>query len=81
MQENSKNMHVVTDDLYFVIDEKLNSVEMTEKGTDIITGSAADPNFFIMPDIGSEIAELEKSDLSVGRKTGAEGQVAAGLCH
>jgi preprotein translocase subunit SecA len=63
MQENSKNMHVVTDDLYFIIDEKLNSVEMTEKGTDIITGSSADPSFFIMPDIGSEIAELEKSAL------------------
>ncbi len=68
MQENSKNMHLVTDDLYFIIDEKLNSVEMTEKGTDIITGSASDPNFFIMPDIGSEIAELEKSDLSPEEK-------------
>ena len=45
MQENSKNMHVVTDDLYFIIDEKQNSVEMTEKGTDLITGSAADPDF------------------------------------
>src|SRR5665647_2053153 len=64
MQENSKNMHLATDDLFFIIDEKLNSVEMTEKGTDIITGSAADPNFFIMPDIGSEIAELERTGLS-----------------
>jgi preprotein translocase subunit SecA len=64
MQENSKNMHLATDDLFFIIDEKLNSVEMTEKGTDIITGSAADPNFFIMPDIGSEIAELERAGLS-----------------
>jgi preprotein translocase subunit SecA len=68
MQENSKNMHVATDDLFFIIDEKLNSVEMTEKGTDLITGSAADPNFFIMPDIGSEIAELEKSALSPEEK-------------
>jgi preprotein translocase subunit SecA len=68
MQENNKNMHVVTDDLYFIIDEKLNSVEMTEKGTDLITGSASDPNFFIMPDIGSEIAELEKSSLSAEEK-------------
>jgi preprotein translocase subunit SecA len=68
MQENSKNMHVVTDDLYFIIDEKLNSVEMTEKGTDLITGSADDPNFFIMPDIGSEIAELEKSAMSADEK-------------
>ena len=63
MQENSKNMHKVTDDLYFVIDEKLNSVEMTEKGTDIITGSASDPDFFVMPDIGSEVAELERLGL------------------
>jgi preprotein translocase subunit SecA len=68
MQENSKNMHVVTDDLYFIIDEKQNTVEMTEKGTDLITGSASDPNFFIMPDIGSEIAELEKSNLNKEEK-------------
>jgi len=68
MQENSKNMHVATDDLYFIIDEKLNTVEMTEKGTDIITGTAADANFFVMPDIGSEIAELEKSNLSAEEK-------------
>jgi preprotein translocase subunit SecA len=68
MQENSKNMHVVTDDLYFIIDEKQNSVEMTEKGTDLITGSASDPDFFIMPDIGSEVAELEKSNLSADEK-------------
>ncbi|MFO7370258.1 MAG: preprotein translocase subunit SecA [Bacteroidales bacterium] len=68
MQENSKNMHVVTDDLYFIIDERQNSVEMTEKGTDLITGSASDPSFFIMPDIGSEIAELEKSSVSPEEK-------------
>ncbi len=68
MQENSKNMHVVTDDLYFIIDEKQNSVELTEKGTDLLSGSASDPNFFIMPDIGSEIAELEKSQLSTEEK-------------
>jgi preprotein translocase subunit SecA len=46
MQENNKNMHVVTDDLYFVIDEKLNSVELTEKGLDLITGSASDAGFY-----------------------------------
>ncbi len=64
MQENSKNMFKVTDELFFVIDEKLNSVDMTEKGIDLITTSAEDASFFIMPDIGSEIAELEKSGLS-----------------
>jgi preprotein translocase subunit SecA len=68
MQENSKNMHIVTDDLYFIIDEKLNSVEMTEKGTDLITGSADDPNFFIMPDIGSEVAEIEKLNIPIEEK-------------
>jgi preprotein translocase subunit SecA len=68
MQENNKNMHIVTDDLYFIIEEKLNSVELTEKGLDLITGSASDPSFFIMPDIGSEIAELEKSNIAAEEK-------------
>ncbi len=64
MQENSKNMYKVTDELYFVIDEKNNSIEMTEKGLDLITSSSEDANFFILPDIGSEIAELDNSGLS-----------------
>ena len=68
MQEQSKNMHLVTDDLFFIIEEKLNSVELTEKGIDLITGDSDDPAFFIMPDIGSEIAEIEKSDLSDKKK-------------
>ncbi len=62
MQENSKNMPVVTDPLYFVIDEKTNSVEMTDKGLDLITGDSDDPEFFVMPDIGSEMAALEKNE-------------------
>lgn len=64
MAENSKNMHIVTDKLFFVIDEKHNSIELTEKGIDLITGASDDPQFFVLPDIGSEIAELEKSNLS-----------------
>ncbi len=64
MQDNNKNMHKATDDLYFIIEEKLNSVELTDKGIDIITTSSDDPNFFIMPDIGAEVAELENSGLS-----------------
>jgi len=63
MQENNKNMHVVTDPLYFVIDEKHNSIELTEKGIDLLTGNTDDPHFFVLPDIGSEIAELEKSGI------------------
>ena len=64
MQENSKNMHKVTDDLYFIIEEKLNSIELTDKGIDLVTDSAEETDFFILPDIGSEIVELEKSGLS-----------------
>jgi preprotein translocase subunit SecA len=64
MQENSKNMYKVTDELYFVIDEKNNSIEMSEKGLDLITSSSEDSAFFILPDIGSEIAELDSSGLS-----------------
>jgi len=64
MQENNKNMHIVTDDLFFVIDEKLNSVELTDQGIDLITSSSEDAKFFVLPDIGSEVAEIEKSNLS-----------------
>ncbi|MCP4313489.1 MAG: preprotein translocase subunit SecA [Bacteroidetes bacterium] len=63
MQEQSKNMHLVTDDLFFIIEEKMNSVELTEQGIDLITGDSDDPAFFILPDIGSEVAEIEKSDM------------------
>ena len=59
MQENSKNMHVVTDPLFFVIDEKNNSIELTDQGLDLITGSSEDAEFFVLPDVGSDIAILE----------------------
>ncbi len=61
MQDNNKNMHIITDELYFVIDEKLNSVELTDKGIDLISKSFDDKSFFILPDIGSTIADLEKN--------------------
>ncbi len=68
MQENNKRMHIVTDDLYFVIDEKHNSIELTDKGIDLITGDSDDPQFFILPDVGSEMAELDKQNLSPEEK-------------
>jgi len=64
MSEQSKHMHLIDDELYFVIDEKNNSVDLTEKGIDIITSGTEDTRFFILPDIGSEIADLEKQNLS-----------------
>jgi len=64
LQEQSKNMPKVDAELYFVIDEKNNQVELTEKGIELITASGEDPSFFIMPDVGTEVAEIEKSNLT-----------------
>lgn len=61
MQDNNREMHVATDPLYFVIEEKNNSIELTDKGIDELTGASDDPNFFVIPDIGMEIANIEKS--------------------
>jgi preprotein translocase subunit SecA len=68
LQDQQKEMHKIDADLYFVIDEKLNSVDLTEKGAEFITSSGEDPNFFIIPDVGSEIAEIEKSNLPEDEK-------------
>jgi preprotein translocase subunit SecA len=64
MQDQNKEMHKVDAELFFIIDEKNNQVELAEKGIEMITASGEDPHFFVMPDVGTEIAEIEKSDLS-----------------
>ncbi|MEI8112810.1 MAG: preprotein translocase subunit SecA [Bacteroidia bacterium] len=61
MQDNNKLMHIITDDLFFVIEEKQNSVELTDKGIDLISDDNDDPTFFVLPDVGSEIAEIEQN--------------------
>ncbi|MCU0458649.1 MAG: preprotein translocase subunit SecA [Bacteroidales bacterium] len=61
MQNNSKEMPKVTEELYFIIDEKANSIELTEKGHDLISTSVEDSSFFVLPDVGSKIADIEKS--------------------
>lgn len=63
MQDQSKEMHKIDDDLFFVIDEKNNTVDLTEKGIDLITGDSQDPNFFIVPDLSTAIDEIENSSL------------------
>ncbi len=68
LAEQAKNMHIITDELYFVIDEKSNSVDLTDQGIDIVNESAGDPDFYVLPDVGAEIAELEKSDISEKKK-------------
>ena len=68
MQDNEREMHIVTDELYFVINEKQHSVDMTDKGRDLITGNLEDTNFFVLPDVGAAIAEVQKSGLSADEK-------------
>lgn len=60
LQDNKRNMPEADKPLFFIIDEKDNSVELTEKGIDLITGEGEDPKFFIMPEIGTELNKLEK---------------------
>ena len=68
IQDNEREMHIVTDELYFVISEKQHSVDMTDKGRDLITGNLSDSNFFVLPDVGAAIAEVQKSELSAEEK-------------
>ncbi|MEJ2004050.1 MAG: preprotein translocase subunit SecA, partial [Cyclobacteriaceae bacterium] len=62
LQDNQKMMPEADEPLYFTIDEKHNTIDLTEKGIDLITGEGEDPKFFILPDIGTEIANLEKDE-------------------
>ncbi|WP_270088860.1 preprotein translocase subunit SecA [Sphingobacterium sp. SYP-B4668] len=68
MAEQNRQMPKVDKELFFVIDEKNNQVELTDKGIELITASGEDPSFFILPDVGTEIAEIEKSELSAEEK-------------
>ena len=68
MQNRNENMHIIDDELYFVIDEKLNTVTLTDKGSEQLAQAYNDPAFFIIPDVGSEIAELEHSNLTNDEK-------------
>ena len=68
MQDNEKEMPVVTDPLYFVINEQLRSVDLTDKGHEILASSVGDDNFFVLPDVGTRTAEIEHMDLSIAEK-------------
>jgi preprotein translocase subunit SecA len=68
MQDQGKEMPKVDTELYFIIDEKNNQVELTEKGIELITASGEDPHFFVMPDVGTEVANIEKSTLETEEK-------------
>ncbi|MBR6055459.1 MAG: preprotein translocase subunit SecA [Bacteroidales bacterium] len=69
MQDNEREMHIVTDDLFFVINEIQNSVEMTDKGHDVLANAVSDPEFFVLPDVGAAIAEIQnRGGLSVAER-------------
>ena len=75
MQENNKNMHVATDPLLFVIDEQHNSIELTDKGIDILTGTTTDPHFFVLPDVGAELSEVENMGLDGDAKQAKKDEI------
>ena len=64
MEQNNKRMPEAVEPLYFVIDEKMRSVDLTDKGIDLISGTSSDPNFFVLPDITAQLAELENEPLT-----------------
>ena len=68
IQDNEREMPFITDELYFVINEKQHSVDMTDKGRDLITGHLSDPEFFVLPDVGASIAEIQKMEMSADEK-------------
>lgn len=68
MQDNNREMHVVTDPLYFVVDEKNSQIELTDKGFDLLSKKNEDPSFFVLPDIAAEMSELENQEMSEEEK-------------
>ena len=77
MQDNNREMPTVTDPLYFIIDEKNNTVEMTDKGIDVLTRGTDDPEFFILPDIAAQLSAVTNEPLSDEEKTNKKDELLA----
>ena len=77
MANKNERMPEITDELFFVIDEKLNSIELTDKGHEMLARSVGDDRFFVLPDIGSEVAALEKSDMTPEEKAAKKDEILA----
>ena len=77
MSENMRHMHEATDELYMVIDEKNNSVELTDKGIDLLTGNSDDPQFFILPDIATELSQLDHMEGTEEEKQAKKDEILA----
>ena len=72
LQDQERNMKIVDEELLFKIDEKNNSVDLSDRGLNMITRSGEDPEFFVLPDIGVKLAEIEKSEISNEEKLQAK---------
>ena len=77
MQDNNREMPTVTDPLFFIIDEKNNTVEMTDKGIDVLTRGTDDPEFFILPDIAAQLSAVTNEPLSDEEKTNKKDELLA----
>jgi len=75
MQEQSKHMHIADDELFFVIDEKTNSIELTDKGIDLLTDSYDEKEFYILPDIAADLAMLDKGDTDPKEKAANKAEI------
>ena len=75
MQDQNRNMPLIDDELYFVIEEKQNTVDIMEKGIDLISKDADEQKMFIMPDVGAQIAELEKMNLDPQEKAAKKDEI------
>lgn len=75
LQEQGKNMHLIDDQLFFVIDEKNNTIDIREKGIDLLTEITGDPDFYTLPDIGAQLAELENEELEKNEKLEKKNQM------
>ncbi len=60
LQDQGKNMHIVDEEMYYVVDQKQNTIEMTDKGRDLLTKEGEDPEFFVIPDYGDETAKIDE---------------------
>ena len=68
MQDNNREMPKAVEPLYFVIDEKNHSIELTDKGIEVLTGTTNDPDFFILPNIAAQLSEVENEPLTAEEK-------------
>lgn len=75
MQDNNREMYVVTDPLYFVVDEKNSQIELTDKGFDLLSQKNEDPGFFVLPDIAAQMSELENKEMSEEEKAGTKDEL------